>query len=354
MTAGLLQGKKILILGGTGSLGSALLNRIVAGDQGFPSRIVIFSRDEGKQHDLRTVYATARRRPDNLGAQVAARSLEFRIGDIRDSSSVLAALRDIDIVFNVAAMKQVPACEYFPFEAVATNVMGAENIVRAIRDHRLPVETVVGISTDKAVSPVNVLGMTKAIQERIFARAGLDVPSTRFITIRYGNVLASRGSVIPTFDEQIKEGGPVTITHRDMTRFLLTIEDAIDTVVDALAEARTSETYVPRLRGARISDVVTALIDGRRIETEVSGPRPGEKLHEVLISVDELHRTFQRGAYYVIAPMLPELGPHAQTGPGLDCPITSDGDIMSLDDVCALLRRAGLLVRSRPVLRVER
>jgi len=354
MTAGTFQGKKILILGGTGSLGSALLNRIVAGDDGLPSRIVVFSRDEGKQHDLRALYATLRRRSDHFGAQVAARSLEFRIGDVRDYNSVLAALRDIDIVFNVAAMKQVPTCEYFPFEAVATNVMGAENIVRAIRDHRLPVEAVVGISTDKAVSPVNVLGMTKAIQERIFARASLDVPVTRFISIRYGNVLASRGSVIPTFDEQIKGGGPVTITHRDMTRFLLTIDDAIRAVVDALVEARTSEIYVPRLRGARISDVVTALIDGRRIETEVSGLRPGEKLHEVLISADEFHRTFQRGAYYVLAPILPELATHAQAGPCLDRPITSDGDIMSLDETRALLRRAGLLTRLRPVLRVER
>jgi UDP-glucose 4-epimerase len=354
MNAGIFQGKRILILGGTGSLGSALLNRIIAGDDGLPSRIVVFSRDEGKQHDVRTLHAAARRRPEHTGAQDAARSLEFRIGDIRDYSSVLAALRDIDIVFNVAAMKQVPTCEYFPFEAVATNVIGAENIVRAIRDHQLPVRTVVGISTDKAVSPVNVLGMTKAIQERIFARASLDVPATRFIMIRYGNVLASRGSVIPTFEEQIKNGGPVTITHQDMTRFMLTIDDAIATVIDALAEARTSEIYVPRLRGVRINDVATALIDGRRIETAVSGLRPGEKLHEVLISSDELHRTFQRGAYHVIAPILPELGRHAQAGPCLDRPITSDSDIMSLDEVCALMRRAGLLARLRPVLRVGR
>ena len=232
--------------------------------------------------------------------------------------------------------------------------MGAENIVRAIRDHRLPVEAVVGISTDKAVSPVNVLGMTKAIQERIYARAGLDVAATRFITIRYGNVLASRGSVIPTFQEQIKNGGPVTITDLSMTRFMLTIDDAISAVIDALAEARTCEIYVPRLRGARISDVATALIDGRRIETAVSGLRPGEKLHEILISTDELHRTFQRGAYYVIAPILPELARHAQVGPYLDRPITSDGDIMSFDEVCALLQRAGLLARLRPVLRAER
>ena len=146
-------------------------------------------------------------------------------------------LREVNIVINAAAMKQVPTCEYFPFEAVRTNIEGAENIVRAIQEHSLPVETVVGVSTDKACKPVNTMGLTKAIQERIFVQANMRSPWTRFVCVRYGNVLASRGSVIPLFHEQIKRGGPVTITTSDMTRFLLSLDEAVDTVFAAIREA---------------------------------------------------------------------------------------------------------------------
>ena len=206
---------------------------------------------------------------------------------MRDYASVSAALHGVDIVFNAAALKQVPTCEYFPYEAVQTNIVGAQNIVHAIRDLKLPVETVVGISTDKAVKPVNVMGMTKSIQERIFACGNLEVPNTRFIIVRYGNVLASRGSVIPLFHEQIRNGGPVTITHPDMTRFLLSLDEAVDLIFTAVRKARRGETFIPRVRSARMVDVASALIAGRPIDTKVTGIRPGEKLHEILVSEEE-------------------------------------------------------------------
>src|SRR5262245_32124313 len=255
------DGKRILITGGTGSLGQALLRRLIDGRAGRPAQIVVFSRDEEKQYHLRIKF------PD-------AKGLAFWIGDIRDYAAVCASLADIDIVFNAAALKQVPTCEYCPQEAILTNLAGPENIIRAIRDLRLPVETVVGISTDKAVKPVNVMGMTKALQERLFATASLHARNTRFIVVRYGNVLVSRGSVIPLFNDQIRNGGPVTITHPEMTRFLLGLDDAVDTIIAAVREARTAETYVPRISSARIADIATALIGGRPLKPRNTGIRP--------------------------------------------------------------------------------
>ena len=272
----LLEGKRVLITGGTGSLGKVLLRRLLKGDLGRPAKIVVLSRDEAKQHQIRVEYQQRRVATDEVIYENFRRALSFRIGDVRDYTSVCAALRDIDIVFNAAALKQVPTCEYFPYEAVQTNITGAENIVRAIRDLRLPVQTVIGISTDKAVKPVNVMGMTKSIQERIFTRANLEVPDTRFNIVRYGNVLASRGSVVPLFHEQIRTGGPVTITHRDMTRFLISLDEAVDLIFTAVATGNWGETYVLRAPSARIVDVAAALIGKRKIETVETGIRPGK------------------------------------------------------------------------------
>jgi UDP-glucose 4-epimerase len=233
--------------------------------------------------------------------------LEFVIGDVRDYHAVASAIRTADVVFNAAALKQVPTCEYYPFEAVQTNIAGPENIVRAIRENRIPVDTVVGISTDKACKPVNVMGMTKAIQERVFITANLSSPETRFICVRYGNVLASRGSVIPLFHEQIRHGGPVTITTTDMTRFLLSLDQAVDTIFAALIEAHRGETYIPRVPSARVVDIAHALIGERDIETRVTGIRPGEKVDEILISEEESHRAVDRGKFYALQAILPEL-----------------------------------------------
>ena len=206
---------------------------------------------------------------------------------MRDFHSLAAVLRDADVVFNAAALKQVPTCEYFPYQAVSTNIGGPENIVRAIQEHHLPIETVVGISTDKACKPVNVMGMTKAIQERIFIQANMRCPQTRFICVRYGNVLASRGSVIPFFHEQIRNGGPVTITTSDMTRFLLSLDEAVDTIFAAFRRAGRGETYIPRVPSAKVTDIAAALIGDRPIQTIITGIRPGEKIHEILVSEEE-------------------------------------------------------------------
>src|SRR6266568_6477215 len=237
--------KRILILGGTGSLGKTLVRRFLSGRAGDPAKIIIFSRDEAKQHFMRMEYQHKVAATDEIIYRNFQQKLEFRIGDVRDFHSVASVLRDVDIVFNAAALKQVPTCEYFPYEAVRTNVGGPENISLAIQQYNLPVETVVGVSTDKACMPINTMGMTKAIQERVFIQANIRCPSTRFICVRYGNVLASRGSVIPLFLDQIQNGGPVTLTVPGMTRFLLSLDQAADTVFAALREAQAGETYVP-------------------------------------------------------------------------------------------------------------
>src|SRR5205085_6655042 len=236
---------------------------VLSGEIGRPKKVIIFSRDEAKQHDMRLHYKTRVAATDEIVYRNFTELLEFVIGDVRDFHSVAAAVRRADVVFNAAALKQVPTCEYFPFEAVQTNIAGPENIVRAIVEHRLPVQTVVGVSTDKACKPVNVMGMTKALQERILISANLLAPETRFICVRYGNVLASRGSVIPLFHDQIKSGGEVTITVPEMTRFLLTLEEAVDTVFTALKEAKGGETFIPNIASARVIDVAKALIGSR-------------------------------------------------------------------------------------------
>jgi UDP-glucose 4-epimerase len=303
----ILDGKRVLVTGGTGSLGGKVVRALLRGDMGRPAHVTVFSRDEAKQNDMRLSFLNRPAATDEVIYANSQQLLSFRIGDVRDYAAVRAAIEHADVVINAAALKQVPSCEYFPVEAVQTNVMGAANLVRAIRESSARVETVVGISTDKACKPVNVMGMTKALMERIFAEANLECPSTRFVCVRYGNVIASRGSVVPLFVEQIANGGPVTITTEDMTRFLLSLDRAVETVFAAVEGARPGETYVPRVAAARIIDVASTLIDGREIRIDVTGVRPGEKTHEIIVSEEECHRTISRGDYYVILPMLPEL-----------------------------------------------
>ena len=290
-----LDNKRVLITGGTGSLGKVLTRRILSGQMGTPQSVVVFSRDEAKQHEMRMEYLNRRSVTEDVMYHNFERTLQFKIGDVRDFHSVAQALINVDIVFNAAALKQVPACEYFPYEAVRTNIEGAENVVRAIKELQLNIETVVAISTDKACKPTNVMGMTKAIQERIFLTANIDCPKTRFVAVRYGNVLASRGSVVPLFLDQIEAGGPITITDKNMTRFLLTLDQAVDTVFEAMQFAEAGETYIPKIKAARIVDVVTALVGKKKIEIKETGVRPGEKLHEVLVSQEESLRTISRG-----------------------------------------------------------
>jgi UDP-glucose 4-epimerase len=344
----LLEGKQILITGGTGSLGKVLTRRILSGEAGHPAKVIIFSRDEAKQHYIRVEYENRVDATDEIIYRNFQRLLQFHIGDVRDYGSVASVLRGVDIVVNAAAMKQVPTCEYFPYEAVRTNVSGTENIVHAIQEHNLPVETVVGVSTDKACKPVNVMGMTKALQERVFIQGNMRCPGTRFVCTRYGNVLASRGSVIPLFHEQIRSGGPVTITTPDMTRFLLTLDDAVDMIFAAIGEARPGETLVPRAPSAKITDVATALIGDRRIQKVTTGIRPGEKIHEIMVSEEEAYRTVRRGRWYVIRPMLPEVANDNEvTGDGAGClqsAYSSNDCVMNLEETTAMLRARRLML----------
>jgi FlaA1/EpsC-like NDP-sugar epimerase len=338
------DGKRILITGGTGSLGKTLVRRLLVGDVGNPAKIIVLSRDEAKQHAMRMEYQNKLSATDEIIFRNFQRLLEFRIGDVRDYHAVGQALRDVDIVFNAAALKQVPTCEYFPFEAVRTNIEGPENIVRAIQEHSLPIETVVGVSTDKACKPVNAMGMTKALQERVFIQANIRCPKTRFVCVRYGNVLASRGSVIPLFHDQIRNGGPVTITTKDMTRFLLSLNDAVDVIFAAVLGGAPGETYIPRAPSARVTHVAQALIGDRPIKTRIMGIRPGEKVHEILVSEEEAFRTVERGSYYAILPMLPELRVDDGNPSSLAKEYSSADNVISLDETAKLLHRQRLMV----------
>lgn len=339
-----LQNKRILITGGTGSLGKVLVRRLLSGELGTPQKIIIFSRDEAKQHSMRVDYMKKASATDEIIYQNFRELLEFRIGDVRDFHSIASALTEADVVFNAAALKQVPACEYFPFQAVMTNIAGPENIARAIQEHRVPIETVVGISTDKACKPVNVMGMTKAIQERVFIQANMRCPNTRFVCVRYGNVLASRGSVIPLFHEQIKNGGPVTITTNDMTRFLLSLDQAVDTVFAAVSGAKRGELYIPRVPSAKVTDIAALLIGDRPVETVVTGIRPGEKVHEILVSEEECSRTVDRGQYYAILPILPEVAGQESFQAVLVDEYSSAESVMARDVLGEILHRFHLMI----------
>jgi UDP-glucose 4-epimerase len=303
----ILDGKRILVTGGTGSLGQALVRRLLTGEMGRPAKIIIFSRDEAKQHEMRLDYLQRRAATDEIIYQNSQQLLAFRIGDVRNYSSMLQAARDVEVIFHAAALKQVPTCEYFPFEAVQTNILGAENLIRVIRENKTSVEVVIGISTDKACKPINVMGMTKALQERCLIQANMDCPKTRFTCVRYGNVIASRGSVVPLFLEQIRHGGPLTITVQEMTRFLLNLDQAVDTVFTALRDGLPGETYIPKIPSARVLDIADVLINGRDVQIIYTGIRPGEKVHEILVSEEERYRTIEQDGHYVVRPILPEL-----------------------------------------------
>ncbi|MCB0475245.1 MAG: polysaccharide biosynthesis protein [Flavobacteriaceae bacterium] len=340
----ILSNKKILVTGGTGSLGKVLVRRLLSGEIGLPEKLIVLSRDEAKQHDMRMAYLHRSVTTDEVIFNNFKQLLEFRIGDVRDFHDVCSAVRGVDVVINAAALKQVPTCEYFPEQAVLTNCLGAMNIVRAIRENNYQVETVVGVSTDKACKPVNVMGMTKAIQERIFTSANLLNQSTRFICVRYGNVLASRGSVIPLFHDQIAAGGPVTVTDPGMTRFLLSLDQAVDTVFAALKEALPGETYVPNAPSATVMNLAKALVADRGLEIQVTGVRPGEKLHEIMVSEEECHHTVKRGNYFAIRSMLPELQKSESESLALCTEFSSADNLLSLEATKELLEKHCLMV----------
>lgn len=349
-----LEGKTIVVTGGTGSMGKSFVRRVLTGELGTPQKVIVFSRDEGKQHDMRMSYLHRLVATDEVIYRNFMDILEFRIGDVRDYGNVCRVIRHADIVVNAAALKQVPTCEYFPSQAVMTNCIGAANIVRAIEENGYPVETVVAISTDKACKPINVMGMTKSIQERIFTAANILNPATRFISVRYGNVLASRGSVIPLFHDQVRKGGPVTVTVPEMSRFLLSLDQAVDTVFEALKFAKPGETYVPYAPAATVMNIARALIGERKIDIKVIGIRPGEKMHEIMVSEEEANHCVKRGNYFAILPMLPELRAGGKPEPNaLEKEFSSADTVLDLPGTVELLRKHGLTMEHVPEKRQE-
>lgn len=343
-----LQDKVLLVTGGTGSMGKTFVRRVLSGEMGTPKKVIVMSRDEGKQHNMRLSYLHKQHSTDEAVYNNFKNLLEFRIGDVRNYADVVSAVKSADVVINAAALKQVPSCEYFPEQALLTNCTGAVNIVRAIREHDLPVHTVVGVSTDKACKPINVMGMTKSLQERIFISANILKPSTRYLCVRYGNVLASRGSVIPLFHDQIKHGAAITITDVGMTRFLLSLNQAVDTVFKALNDGKAGEIIVPRAPAAFMTDVAKVLIGDRKIETKITGIRPGEKLHEIMISDEEAPYAEERGEYYAIRPMLPELNPQGPNSKSILKKEFSSGDtVLDLAGTKALLAKHKLLIEDK-------
>jgi UDP-N-acetylglucosamine 4,6-dehydratase/5-epimerase len=288
MNSFLFQDKVILVTGGTGSFGHYIVDRLLA----YPVKeIRILSRDEKKQYDMKIRYQN---NP----------ILKFFIGDIRDRQRIDEVMEGVNIVYQAAALKHVPICEYSPYEAVKTNVVGVENIVQSAL--RFGVEKVICVSTDKAVKPVNVMGMTKALQERLMLSANLATNNkgTKFCVVRYGNVLLSRGSVIPYFRQLISENKPLTITDEAMTRFLLTLDDAIDLVMFATEFTKGGETFVKKAPSALMIDIARILCDEAKtnFNYKVIGKYPGEKIHEILITEEELQRTEDNQDYFVVHP----------------------------------------------------
>jgi UDP-N-acetylglucosamine 4,6-dehydratase/5-epimerase len=322
-----LDGQRILITGGTGSFGKEILQQLL---QFSPAAVYVYSRDEKKQYDMQQEYAEYSR-------------LHFMVGDIRDYPRVREAMEGIDVVFQAAALKQVPHCEDWPYEAVKTNIIGAENVRRAAIE--AGVGSVVSISTDKAVKPVNVMGMTKAIQERIMLSQPNHRSRTRFVCVRYGNVLGSRGSVIPLFQKLILQNKPLTITNPDMTRFLLTLSQAVGLVLWATLRGEDGDLWVRKMPSARVSDLAEALalgLTGRSdYPQKIVGTRPGEKLHEVLVSEEEMWRAREFGEHFLI-PAWFKLGEQAGPKEGSIAEYSSNSEmLLSVSEIHQLLEQDG-------------
>lgn len=281
------QDQTVLVTGGTGSFGKKFVSTML--EKYHPRKLIILSRDELKQHQMRL---SGFRHP----------SLRYFVGDVRDKDRVYRALVGVDVVVHAAALKQVPACEYNPFEAVKTNVLGAQNVIDAAIDNG--VKRVMALSTDKAVNPINLYGATKLVAEKLFVQgnAYVGIGETRFSCTRYGNVVGSRGSVIPVFKRQ-RECGTITITDRRMTRFWLTLEQGVNFVINCIEKMQGGEVFVPKIPSMRIVDLAEAVAPG--CEIDVIGIRPGEKLHEVLVARDESRHALEMDDMFVIQPVHP-------------------------------------------------
>ena len=285
------RNKKLLITGGTGSFGNVVLRRFLDTDI---EEIRIFSRDEKKQDDMRKRYNNPK--------------LKFYIGDVRDYQSVLSAVRGVDFIYHAAALKQVPSCEFHPMEAVKTNVLGTENVLEAAISSG--VKRVICLSTDKAVYPINAMGISKAMMEKVVVAKSRSSNETVICATRYGNVMASRGSVIPLFVDQIKAGQPITITDPDMTRFMMTLDDAVDLVLYAFEHGSPGDIYVQKAPAATIETLAHALTELMGVpehEVRIIGTRHGEKLFEALLSREEMVAAENLEGYYRVPPDLRDL-----------------------------------------------
>ena len=321
-----LKDKNILITGGTGSFGRQIVSQLV---EFKTNKIVIFSRDEKKQYDMQNEF------------EEHSDLLEFIIGNVRDYAKIHEAMKNVDIVYHAAALKQVPNCEFHPFEAVKTNVLGAENVRRAAIEN--DVDVVIAVSTDKAVKPINVMGMTKAIQERIILNPANGKWNTKFVCVRYGNVIGSRGSVIPFFKHRIEEGKFLSITDYEMTRFLLSLKDAIGLVFKATIEGETGQLFVKKMPACYVIDLAKAMskaITGRKdYPIKEVGIRPGEKIHEVLVSEEEMRRAVETETHYTIHPygklekplLMRDLKEYS----------SANTQILNEDEIISLLRKEG-------------
>ena len=285
------DGKSILITGGTGSFGKQLVAQLLAHHEA--RRIIVFSRDELKQFEMA--------REPRFSTPKAKKSLRFFLGDVRDKARLMRAFVNVDYVIHAAALKQVPACEYNPFEAVLTNVIGAQNIIDAAIERG--VERVVALSTDKACNPTNLYGATKLCSDKLFVAGNAYAADsdTRFAVVRYGNVVGSRGSVVPLF-MTMRQSGTLTITHSQMTRFWITLEQGVAFVLTSLEAMHGGEIFVPKIPSTTITDLARAI--GPECEQVEIGIRPGEKLHEVMISEDDARSTLEFERYYIIQPQM--------------------------------------------------
>lgn len=284
MDESIFTGKTLLITGGTGSFGNAVLRRFLKTDIG---EIRIFSRDEKKQDDMRKIYNNSK--------------LKFYIGDVRDYNSVLDAMRGVDFVFHAAALKQVPSCEFYPIQAVQTNVLGTENVLNAAITSG--VKRVVCLSTDKAAYPINAMGMSKALMEKVIVAKGRNLKDseTTICLTRYGNVMASRGSVIPLFIDQMRKGNPITITDPKMTRFMMSLDQAVDLVLFAFNNGESGDLFIQKSPAATIellAHTMKNLFNRPEQEVKIIGTRHGEKLYEVLMTKEERVRSIDMGNYF--------------------------------------------------------
>jgi UDP-N-acetylglucosamine 4,6-dehydratase/5-epimerase len=279
------KNKTLLITGGTGSFGNAVLNRFLKSDI---KEIKIFSRDEKKQDDMRRLYKS--------------KKIKFFVGDVRDPLSIDGAMVNTDYVFHAAALKQVPSCEFFPVEAVKTNIIGTENVLNSAISNK--VEKIICLSTDKAVYPINAMGISKAMMEKIFIAKSRNSGKTKIIGTRYGNVMGSRGSVIPLFIEQIKAGKPITITDPKMTRFMMTLDDAVELVLHAFKNGNQGDLFVQKSPAATLSVLAKALVELFKSKSPVKeiGIRHGEKLYETLVTKEEMIKAEDQEKYFKITP----------------------------------------------------